>query len=240
MNLSLKSQVAFIFARGGSKGIKNKNIQYVGGKPLIAHSIKQGLASKYINKIIVSTDSKKIADISKSYGADILMRPKKYATDTADETLAWKHAIRNTPEMNKNNSMFISIPATSPLRKSIDINNAIDRYVQTTSDIIFGITPSHRSPYLNMVTIDNKDLIKITIEGTKAIRRQDTPKTFDITTCVYVSNTKYILNSRRLMDGKVGYVMIPNERSLDIDTKFDLKLANLILSEKKLKNKNLE
>ena len=225
--------LAIIPARGGSKGIKNKNIKNLCGHPLIAWTIQRANKSKFIDKVVVSTDSKKIASVAKKYGALVpFIRPKKYATDSADEIFAWRHAIENTSEMSGTNSMFISLPATSPLRKTIDINNAIDKYILSSSDIIFGITPSHRSPYLNIVTINNKDFIKIAIEGSKAIRRQDTPITYDITTCVYVSNTKYILNCERLMDGKVGYVIIPNERSLDIDTKFDLKLANLILSEK--------
>lgn len=228
--MSHKLLTAFIFARGGSKGIINKNIKEVAGKPLIAHSILCALESKFINKVIVSTDDPAIAEISKSYGAEVLMRPPELATDNSPEILSWKHAIEATKSSSGAETIFISLPATSPLRSPVDVDNAIIRYEKKDCDIVFGITPSHRNPYLNMVSIDDQHLIHIAIEGSQSFRRQDVPKMYDITTSVYVSGTNYISSCAKLMEGKVGYILIPPERSLDIDEEYDLYLANIQLT----------
>ncbi len=225
-----KDYIAFIFARGGSRGVKDKNIRLVGGKPLIAHSIESAFASKYISEVIVSTDSEKIAAVAKNYGAKLLMRPGDLARDKSPELLAWKHAIASNLDLLKNTSTFISLPATSPLRSVQDINAAIEKYQQNQCDILFGICQSHRNPYLNMVSITDENLIEVVNDGSDAFRRQDVPQVYDVTTCVYVGDIEYIMSCEKLMQGRVGYLEIPVERSLDIDTEYDLYLANLILT----------
>ncbi len=222
-----KKYTAFIFARGGSKGVLDKNIRAVAGKPLIAHSIETALSSSYIKRVVVSTDSRKIADISKQCEAEVLMRPAELAEDATPELLAWKHALSVTPSLE---GLFISLPATSPLRQLEDIDSAIESFLKNKNDIIFGITPSHRNPYLNMVKIKNDNTIELVNPGVEAVRRQDVPSVFDVTTCIYVAKTEYIKNCSTLMQGKVGYTIIPPERSLDIDTEYDLYLADLLLT----------
>jgi len=228
--LAEKDYIAFIFARGDSRGVKDKNIRLVAGKPLVAHSIESAFASKYISEVIVSTDSEKIAAVAKKYGAKLLMRPGDLARDKSPELLAWKHAIASNLDLLKNTSTFISLPATSPLRSSQDIDAAIEKYQQNQCDILFGIRASHRNPYLNMVSITDEDLIEVVNDGSNAFRRQDVPQVYDVTTCVYVGDIEYIMSCEKLMQGRVGYLEIPVERSLDIDTEYDLYLANLILT----------
>lgn len=220
------AHTAFIFARGGSKGVPQKNIYPVAGKPLIAHSIQSALKSKSVNRIVVSTDDKAIAKAAQQYGAEVLNRPAELASDTAPEILAWRHALDSFPDAKP----FISLPATSPLRAPEDIDAAVARFNKGNCDIVFGITPSHRNPYLNMATINGKDLIEIIIGGSSAVRRQDVPDVYDITTCVYVARPDYVRSCTKLIDGRVGYVMIPPERALDIDTPFDMHLAELMLT----------
>lgn len=224
----MTKQIAFIFARGGSKGVRDKNIRDVAGKPLIAHTIETALSSFYINEVIVSTDSEEISRVAELYGASILRRPDHLATDTSSELLSWKHALElRGREMG---GLFISLPATSPLRSVEDINNGIEKFKTGGLDILFGISPAHRNPFLNMVKIKENDLVEILISGSDAVRRQDVPTVFDITTNIYISNPEYIMTCEKLMEGRVGYIMIPTERSLDIDTEFDLYLADLILT----------
>ena len=226
--MSSDKLTAFIFARGGSKGVPDKNIRPIAGKPLIAHAIQCGLHSRYISKVIVSTDSEKIAAAAEEYGAEVLMRPADLAADDTPEILAWRHAIEQSGL--KDNDLFISLPATSPLRAPVDVDQAVERFRRGDCDIVFGISPSHRNPYLNMVTIDQNDLMKIAMDGIQAVRRQDVPDMYDITTCVYVTSAAYVMNCQRLIDGRAGYVKIPQERALDIDEEFDLYLADLILT----------
>lgn len=225
-----KEYTAFIFARGGSKGVKNKNIRMLAGKPLIAYSIDAALTSKYIQNVVVSTDSEQIAEVAKKHGAEVLSRPEDLAGDAAPELLAWKHAIDSKRDCLINNSVFISLPATSPLRTTEDVDAAIEKYNATECDLLFGITPSHKSPYLSMVTINQDGLIEVVNPGCGAIRRQDVPTVFDVTSCVYVGNIDYIMSCSSLMEGRVGYIEIPTERAVDIDTEFDLYLADLMLN----------
>jgi N-acylneuraminate cytidylyltransferase len=222
-----KKYTAFIFARGGSKGVPKKNIRVVAGQPLIVHSIKCALKSKFISKVVVSTDCEKIANISTKAGAEVLIRNEDLASDTSPEILSWKHAINNYED--KLHSTFISLPATSPLRNTEDINNAIEKFNSSECDILFGISDSHRNPYLNMVKINEENYIELVNKGLTATRRQDVPDVYDVTTCVYVGETNYIKTTTSLMDGKVGYSTIPVQRSLDIDTEYDLYLADLLL-----------
>lgn len=223
---------AFIFARGGSKGIKDKNIHPLAGKPLIAHSIASALASKSIDRIIVSTDDARIADVSRAYGADVLDRPAELAGDTTPELLAWRHAIDSHPQLftGAQAQPFISLPATSPLRSAQDVDAAVERFLGHPCDVLFGISPAHRNPYLNMVKVNAQGFIEILNPGSAAVRRQDVPEVFDVTTCAYVADPAYIRSCGRLMQGRVGYVIIPPERALDIDTPFDLYLAELMLT----------
>lgn len=223
---------AFIFARGGSKGVPQKNIYPVAGRPLIAHSIRSALASNSVGRVVVSTDNPEIAKAAKKSGAEVLDRPEELATDSAPEVLAWRHALDCFPELfsGSDPAPFISLPATSPLRAPEDIDAAVARFKSGEFDVIFGITPSHRNPYLNMVVQDQQGMIKLALGGSAGVRRQDVPEMFDITTCVYVARPGHIRNCVKLIDGRAGYVLIPVERSLDIDTYFDLHVAELLLS----------
>lgn len=218
---------AFIFCRGGSKGIPDKNIRQVAGKPLLGWAVDGALASAYVSRVVVSTDSDRIADVARACGAEVLMRPAALATDTAAELDAWKHAI--DAEQVALRGTFISLPATSPLRAPADVDAAVERFAAGGCDIVFGISPAHRSPWLNMVTQDADGLIDLVIKGHGAVRRQDVPPVFDITTCVYVGAVDYIAGCQALMEGRVAATEIPVDRALDIDTPYDLHLADLLL-----------
>jgi CMP-N-acetylneuraminic acid synthetase len=228
----LSGLTAFIFARGGSKRVPRKNALIVAGKPLIAHSIQCALASASISHVIVSTDDAEIARISTEYGASVLERPADLATDTSSELLSWRHAINSFPQLFAGDGPqpFISLPATSPLRAPADVDGAIARFSTCSCDILFGISPSHNSPYLNMVTITGSDLIETVISGNAAIRTQDVPQVYDITTSTYVARADYVLKCQRLSEGEVGYYLIPPERALDVDSRFDMYLAELMLT----------
>ncbi len=128
--------IALICARGGSKGVPNKNIKVLGGKPLIVRSINQVKEIKEVNKVIVSTDSKEIADIAVSAGAEVpFMRPKELAKDNAPEWLVWRHALENIKKLNGNYpDILIIVPVTSPLRTANDIKNCLIEYVASIID----------------------------------------------------------------------------------------------------------
>ena len=230
----MKKYIACIFARGGSKGLPNKNILDLDGIPLIAHSIKIAKQIKKISRIYVSTDSKKIAQISLDYGAEVpFIRPKKYATDTSSEFSAWKHMVEYLDkESEENIEAIISIPTTSPLRSQEDINNCIDEYEKYKPDAVITVTESNTNPFFNMIKINNDGYVSLFNESNRVYRRQDAPKGFDVTTVAYVVNINFIKNNNYLFDGKIRMVNVPRERALDIDNKLDFIFAQHLIKMK--------
>jgi CMP-N-acetylneuraminic acid synthetase len=228
-----KKIYAMIFARGGSKGIKNKNIKKINGKPLIYYTIDLAKKIKKIKKIFVSTDSKRIAITSKKYGAIIpFKRPKKLSQDKSDEWLAWKHLCDFLKKLNDLPDILISLPATSPLRKRIDIENALKKFIKNKkSDILITARESIRNPYFNMIKLKPNGFAEIVID--KNIKnRQQAPVVLDVTTLAYVTTPDYILRNKNMFAGNVDVLKVPKERSLDIDDKFDLKIAKILMKKK--------
>lgn len=220
----------FIFARGGSKGIPNKNIIDFGGLPLIAHSIRIAKQVQEIDKVIVSSDSDEILSISKEYGAEVIKRPDELASDQASEFLAWQHAVQ-VIKQNEDFDLFLSLPPTAPLRSEEDILNCFS-VLDSKTDIVITVTPSSRSPYFNMVTRNESKATKLILEKDIYFRRQDVPVSFDITTVAYLTRPGYIMSANTIFDGEVKSVIVPKERAIDIDDNFDLMLARTILSNK--------
>jgi CMP-N-acetylneuraminic acid synthetase len=222
---------AFIFARGGSKGLPGKNIMPLLGKPLIQYSIEVALKTIGIDKVFVSTDDKDIAKVSRSIGAIVIERPIELAQDDSPEWQAWQHAINWVKQRYGEFEEFISLPATSPLRSVKDVESAILRKSNIGADICIAITPASRSPYFNMVKESSNNLIELVNKPTNSIsRRQDAPEIFDITTVVYVANVKFILKNNNLFDGMVTSIEVPKHRAVDIDDIYDFNFAESILS----------
>jgi CMP-N-acetylneuraminic acid synthetase len=221
---------AFIFARGGSKGLPGKNIKPLLGKPLIQYSIEVALQISDITKVFVSTDDDDIAKISRSNGAIVIERPTELAQDDSPEWHAWKHAISWVKKQYGDFEEFISLPATSPLRSIKDVESAIFKRSSIGADICIAITPASRSPYFNMVKELDNNLIELVNKPTNLIsRRQDTQKVFDVTTVVYVANVKFIMNNTSLFDGTVTSIEIPRHRAVDIDDMHDFNFAESIM-----------
>ena len=158
-----KNIVAFIFARGGSKGLKNKNIKKFAGKPLIAWSIETALSVKHIRRVIVSTDCDKIAKISLRYGAEVpFIRPRNLSMDESPEWLAWRHALNFLiKNENKLPDAMLSIPTTAPLRKTQDIKKCLKLFFSQKVDAVITVTESHRNPWFNMVEETSNGLFKL-------------------------------------------------------------------------------
>ena len=221
---------AFIFARKGSKGIKNKNIKVFYRKPLIAHTIQLAKSIKFIQDLYVSTDCPKIKRISIKYGIKVIDRPRRLATDISSELLSWKHAINFLEKKKIKFDIFLSLPCTSPLRKRQDIINIL-KNLRKGTDLSVGITPSKKNPYFNMFVKDNREYLK-RIFKKNIIRRQDAPKFFDITTVGYAARVNYVRNCKSIFEGKVKGVYVPEKRAIDIDNIFDFKLAKIIVNKK--------
>lgn len=224
---------AFVFARGGSKGLPGKNIKPLLGKPLIHYAIETAIACPSISHVFVSTDDKEIAKCATIAGATIIPRPKNLATDTSPEWLSWRHAIEWAQKHYGSFDHFVSLPATCPLRAVEDVESAISKHQAEAADICISVTPASRSPYFNMVKrFSHSEEVELVIpQSTGITRRQDAPEVYDITTGVYVSTPDFILKNNALFDGKVVAIVMPKQRAVDIDDFYDFKLAESILKD---------
>jgi CMP-N-acetylneuraminic acid synthetase len=225
--------VGFVFARGGSKGLPGKNLRDLADKPLIAHAIEMAKASDFIDRVVVSTEDPQIALTARNYGADVpFMRPPELASDTAAEWLAWQHAIRTLHEAGEKFDTFVSVPATSPLRTLADLNSCIEllHKQRHDTDIVITVCEAHRSPWFNMVTVDEDGRADLVMTGDNRVyRRQDAPTVFDMTTVAYAATTEFILSGSSIFEGRVRAVVIPVEHSVDIDTEQDFRQAEFLL-----------
>ena len=222
--------LAFVFARGGSKGIPKKNLQLLGDKPLIAHAILTGLATPGVERVIVSTDCAEIASVAKHYGAEIpFLRPPELSTDSAPELLAWKHAIEQTISLSGSFDIFLSLPATSPLRNIIDVTNVLGALAaRPDADGALCVQPASRNPYFNMVVENPDGFCSLVCRSEQVTRRQDAPRVFDLTTVAYAFRVPFLLRATSLFDGNLLAVNVPRERAVDIDDPLELEWARYL------------
>ncbi len=220
---------AFIFARGGSKGLPGKNIKLIAGKPLLAHSIELANKISTIDKVFVSTDDSAIAEIAMNYKAIVIDRPDELAQDESPEWLAWQHAVDWVTERYGNFDAFISLPATAPLRDQEDVEKCL-KELDNETDMVITVTEAARSPWFNMVKVDGMGYSHLLIDepAKSCCRRQDVPKAYDMTTVAYVSRPIFIRKASNIFSGRTKSVLIPKERAIDIDTEFDFRVASFL------------
>lgn len=204
-----------------------KNIRLLGGVPLIGWSIRCAQACGIFERIVVSTDDKEIADVALAHGADVpFIRPAHLASDTSPEWEAWRHAVSSLPGVGR----FVSLPATAPLRGVEDVLAAVRTHEEGCWDAVLAVTPAHRHPSFNMVGLEADGRARVLMPaGTGIARRQDVAAAFDVTTVVYVTTPRYILQAGALFDGVVGSIVVPRARAVDIDDDLDFAVAETLL-----------
>ncbi|MBW9153590.1 cytidylyltransferase domain-containing protein [Clostridium estertheticum] len=226
-----KKFLAIIPARGGSKSIPNKNIMSICGKPLIAYTIDAGKKSKYIDEIIVSTDSDVIKVIAEQYGAKVpFLRPEELSNDTSKSIDVVIHAINFYKKNDVSYDYVILLQPTSPLRTFEHLDNAIEKIIESNSTSLVSVCEADENPVL-MRRIENEKLKEvISFEG-KNLRRQDLPTFYKFNGALYINSNDMLINKRKFVDeNTVPYVM-DKESSIDIDTMLDARLVELIIKE---------
>ena len=225
--MSIPKTFAFVFARGGSKGLPGKNLLPIAGHPMLVHGINIAHQLEEVSSVFVSTDCPKIANVANTYGAKIIMRPAHLASDTASEWLAWQHAIQHVQANHGDFERFLSLPPTAPCRCIDDVQRCLDALTSDV-DLALTTTASQRNPWFNMVTNDLNEYLELVNDGNPIKRRQDAPKCFDIATVAYASRPEFIMKAGAIWDGKVRGIEVPYERAIDIDTPVDYAIARFI------------
>lgn len=227
-----------ICARGGSQGVKNKNITSLLGKPLIAHSILQAKKSNLFDSVVVSSDSPIIREIALEWGADFVIdRPIALASDTSAKLPAIQHAVLAAEKIHNQGNLFdiiVDLDATSPLRFVSDIQNAMMQFQQShnTKNLITAM-PSRRSPYFNMVEQDKNGKIYLSKKlDVGIVRRQDSPACFDMNASIYIWRRDALFSNEGLFTDETVLYVMPEERSIDIDSELDLKIVTVLAEER--------
>ncbi len=219
----------FVFARGGSKGITNKNLMKIYKTTLVGHSINFAKKLNIFDQIFLSSDNDQILEIGYKSKINLIKRPKNLSLDNSPEWKAWQHAVNFANKLYGKFETFVSLPPTAPLREKIDILNSIKKINQC--DAVITYKKSHSNPWFNMVSYKNKNL-KLVNTGKKIFRRQDAPDVFDMTTVAFVLKSDFIIKNSSIWDGKVKGVEVPIHRAIDIDNQFDLDLARIYYNDR--------
>ena len=220
-----------VCVRAGSKGLKGKNFMKINNRYLISYTLDVAIKSKLFTHIVVSTDSRKIRALKKNYKkVDFIKRPKNLATDGANKLDAIRHALKYSESINNlKYDLVFDLDATSALRKLKDLENALKVFKNKHAENLFSVNVSRRNPYFNIVEKKNGRIRIVKKLNRFPIRRQDAPITYDMNASIYIWKRKILLSSDNLFRKKTAIYVMDIERSIDVDSKFDLTMIkNLI------------
>lgn len=217
--------VAIVPARGGSKGVSRKNVRLVAGRPLIAWTIAVARESGVFSRVVVSTDDPEIARVSVEWGAEVpFLRPAELATDTATSIDVVEHALR---ELGPLPDAVMLLQPTSPLRAISDIKTAVSMLNDTTEAVV-SITAAAHPPDWFCTIADDGTLARFDSKE-RLVRRQDARPMYQLNGAIYLVKTEPLLRERTFTPAKTRPYVMPQERSIDIDTEWDLHVAALVL-----------
>jgi CMP-N-acetylneuraminic acid synthetase len=219
-----------ICARGGSKGVINKNIRDLVGKPLITYTIDYLKKWGKTEKIVCSTDSEKIANIAKKYGAEIpLLRPAKLATDTSSKIDVLKHIVKFCEKQDGvKYDIIVDLDPTAPLRKKIFLEESFNKFLKSDANNLYSVTIARKNPYFNMVELDENGYAHLS-KQTSVIRRQDAKPVFEMNASIYIYKRDFLLNTNSVHSNKTIIYEMPEISSIDIDNEIDFLFTEFLL-----------
>lgn len=220
------SILAIIPARGGSKGIPRKNIKKLAGKPLIAWTIEEAKKSKYITRLILSSDDDEIIEIAKKYGCEVpFKRPKEIAQDQTSGMEPVLHAIQQCPGYD----YVLLLQPTSPFRTIEDIDNCIDKVIKNNYSFCVSVTESKETPYW-MYTVDSTDVMLPLMKNSPATR-QELSKTYSLNGALYIAKTTDFIKEKKFINDTTVPFIMSQSHSYDIDEPIDFKICNFLMEE---------
>jgi CMP-N,N'-diacetyllegionaminic acid synthase len=220
--------LAVIPARGGSKGVLNKNIRMVAGKPLLAWTIEAAHNSKYIDRTILSSDDPEIIRVAEEWSCEVpFIRPSDLAQDDTPGFQPVLHAVEAIPGYD----FVILLQPTSPLRSVEDIDQAIELCFESNLESLVSVVEPEKSPYW-MYNLNEKEEMRILIEKKDIYFRQQLSRVYAVNGAIFLNKISHLKKNLTIISSVSHIYIMPKERSLDVDTEFDLKIANYLLSER--------
>lgn len=221
--------VGLIPARGGSKGVPRKNLRCVAGRPLVALAVTSALACRRLSRVIVSTDDPEIADVAQKAGADVpFLRPARLAQDDTPAVAVARHAVEWLEASGTTFDAVVILQPTSPLRRAVHIDAAIDRFIETGADSVVTVCEAEHNPFW-MQRLEGDRLVPLLPSGMAAQRRQDLPAVYRLNGAVYVVRRRLLMDDAAIIGPDTRAVVMAQTDSIDIDSDLDLRLAELEL-----------
>ncbi|PKN02169.1 MAG: CMP-N-acetlyneuraminic acid synthetase [Elusimicrobia bacterium HGW-Elusimicrobia-1] len=227
--------LGIIPARGGSKGLPRKNIRVMGGKPLLVWTIEQGARSKYLDRIIVSTDDKKIARVAARHGADVpFIRPARLSTSRAKSIDVVLHLLNRLVKRGENYDVLVLLQPTSPLRKTGDIDKALRLMDLKGADSVVSVCETEHHPYWQNTLPPDGNMKGFVRKKYINRNRQEFPKYYRLNGALFAARVGYIRKHKNFFGPRCYAYIMPKERSVDIDTALDFGFAEYLMKRKKL------
>ena len=225
--------LAIIPCRSGSKGLKDKNIKELCGKPLCAYTIESAINANCFDEVHFSTDSVEYAKIAEKYGAKVpFLRDSILATDTSSSWDVVKNVVQCYAKKGKDFDAVMLLQATSPLRSSEDIVNAIKLLKEKSANAIVSVAETEHSPYWSAELPADGDMAVFYERVKNAYRRQECAASFSLNGALYLVKLPYLFECENIFQEKCYAYVMPRERSFDIDTQFDFDLCRFLMSER--------
>ena len=221
-----------ICARSGSKSVPNKNLRLVAGKPLLAHSIGQALQARLFDAIAFSSDSEAYLHAAKQFGASIVVRrPDELASDSAGKIPAIRHCVLEAEaQLGRRADIIIDLDCTSPLRQPTDIRKCVELLLNSHTGNVITAAPARRSPYFNLIERRPDGRIDLAKRPSlPIIRRQDAPECYDMNASIYGWRREALFDREGLFHPDTALYLMPEERSLDIDSELDFELVSILM-----------
>ncbi|MDX8254957.1 acylneuraminate cytidylyltransferase family protein [Acinetobacter pittii] len=221
---------ALIPARGGSKRLPRKNVKLLGDKPLIVWSIEAAKASKYIDRVVVSTDDEEIKQVSEHYGADVpFLRPEYLSNDHSSSFDVVKHAI-GFLQLDQTNELIVLLQPTSPLRLVSELDTALEFFIAKNAKGVVSVSEAEHSPMWSNTLPENGCMADFIRPEVQDKRSQDLPKFFRLNGSIYIYETLNLLEQGKIFFNESVYGFeTSSETSVDIDTALDFLIAETIM-----------
>ncbi|CAN1212231.1 N-acylneuraminate cytidylyltransferase [Tumidithrix helvetica PCC 7403] len=233
--ISGKTVLAIIPARGGSKGVPRKNIRNIAGKPLIAWTIAAAQRSKYIDRLILSSEDEEIIQIAQAWGCELpFRRPAELAQDCTPSILPIIYTLEQLAQgmPPKHYDYVVLLQPTSPLRNVTDIDSCLEKCVNQQSNACVSVTKAEQNPYW-MYMVDADSRMRSLMQSADVIpRRQDLPTVYALNGAIYVAKCEWLLQTKSFLTEETIAYLMPQERSLDIDTEIDLAILEIMLQDR--------
>lgn len=222
--------IAIIPARSGSKGLKDKNIKLLNGKPLIAYTIEAAQKTNLFAEIFVSTDSENYANIAREWGASVpFLRSEELSSDTTSSWDVVKNALQNYKKIGKEFNTIALLQPTSPLRKSDDIMNGYDQMKRKNANAVIAVCEVDHSPLWSKILPKDASLQHFLNQDLVMMPRQSLPTYYRINGALYIVKTKYLMLMENIYKDKCYAIIMPKENSIDIDDEMDFKIAEAFM-----------